>query len=131
MHDYESDLNRFREKFASFEAGKVPDSMDQDYHGEPYFLSEFGGFKWPPEAAGWAYGEIPQTEEALADKFAAYVGILLGNPKICAFCYTQLTDVEQEVNGLYYYDRRDKFKPGTVEKIRAAMTKTAAYEKLG
>lgn len=131
VHDYESDLNRFREKFASFEAGKVPDSMDQDYHGEPYFISEFGGFKWPPEAAGWAYGEIPQTEEALADKFAAYVGILLGNPRICAFCYTQLTDVEQEVNGLYYYDRRDKFKPGTVEKIRAAMTETAAYEKLG
>lgn len=130
VHDYEGDVAKFREKFASFESGKVPDTMDQDYHGEPYFLSEFGGFKWPPEAAGWAYGEIPETEDALADKFVEYLGILLGNPKICAFCYTQLTDVEQEVNGLYYYDRRDKFKPETVETIRKAMIKRAAYEEL-
>ena len=130
VHDYEGDVAKFREKFASFESGKVPDAMDQDYHGEPYFLSEFGGFKWPPEAAGWAYGEIPKTEDALADKFVEYLEILLGNPKICAFCYTQLTDVEQEVNGLYYYDRRDKFKPETVKRIREAMIKRAAYEEL-
>ena len=25
------------------------------------------------------------------------------------FCYTQITDVEQEKNGVYYYDRRPKF----------------------
>lgn len=30
-------------------------------------------------------------------------------PFISGYCYTQLTDVEQEQNGLYYYDRRPKF----------------------
>ena len=28
---------------------------------------------------------------------------------IVGFCYTQITDVEQEKNGVYYYDRRPKF----------------------
>ena len=130
VHDYEGNVEKFREKFAAFEGNKVPDAMEQDYNGEPYFLSEFGGFKWPPEAAGWAYGETPKTETELAEKFATYIGILFGNPRICAFCYTQLTDVEQEVNGLYYYDRRDKFKPETVKIIREAMDKIAEYEKL-
>ena len=31
--------------------------------------------------------------------------------KITGICYTQLYDVEQEVNGLLTYDRRLKFDP--------------------
>ena len=34
---------------------------------------------------------------------------LLQNPCIFGYCYTQLTDVEQEQNGIYTYDRREKF----------------------
>ena len=47
---------------------------------------------------------------------------------MCAFCYTQLTDVEQEVNGLYTYDRRPKFDP---EVIKAITSMPAAIEKIG
>ncbi len=36
---------------------------------------------------------------------------LLFHPKMFAFCYTQLYDIEQEVNGLYTYDRRAKLDP--------------------
>ena len=46
-------------------------------------------------------------------------------PKIFAFCYTQLTDVEQEQNGLYTYDRRPKFPP---EIIHPIFSKKAAIE---
>ena len=42
-----------------------------------------------------------------------------------AYCYTQLTDVEQEQNGLYTYDRRPKF---PAETIRAIFSKKAAVE---
>ena len=42
----------------------------------------------------------------LLDTFEAIVD---HSDKICGFCYTQLTDVEQEQNGVYYYDRRNKF----------------------
>ena len=44
---------------------------------------------------------------------------------MCGFCYTQLTDVEQEVNGLYTYDRQPKFDPAV---IRSITQKKAAIE---
>ena len=34
---------------------------------------------------------------------------LLEKPNICEFCYTQLYDVEQELNDLYTYNRKPKF----------------------
>ncbi len=45
---------------------------------------------------------------------------------MCAFCYTQLYDIEQEVNGLYYYNRQAKFDP---EKLKAINSQKAAIEK--
>ena len=42
---------------------------------------------------------------------------LLRNPGVCAFCYTQLTDVEQEVNGLYTYERKPKFEARLIREI--------------
>ena len=33
---------------------------------------------------------------------------LVRNPAFAGFCYTQLTDVEQEINGLLTYDRKPK-----------------------
>jgi hypothetical protein len=60
--------------------------------------------------------------------YKTYQGLtdaLLDNPCICGFCYTQLTDVEQERNGVYYYDRRPKLDP---ERIRAINSRKAAIE---
>jgi len=51
--------------------------------------------------------------------------VLLKCPNHIGFCYTQLTDIEQEQNGLYYYDRTPKFDP---EIIRAINTQKAAIE---
>ena len=50
---------------------------------------------------------------------------LLNNPCLFGFCYTQLTDVEQEKNGLYTYDRKSKF---PAEKIRKILSKKAEIE---
>ena len=36
---------------------------------------------------------------------------------ICGFCYTQLTDVEQEQNGIYCYDRSEKFDMSRIKAI--------------
>jgi hypothetical protein len=51
--------------------------------------------------------------------------VLLDNPHVAGLCYTQLTDVEQEVNGLYFYDRRPKFPP---ELLKKALDRKAAIE---
>lgn len=45
--------------------------------------------------------------------------MLLDHPMMFGFCYTQLYDVEQEVNGLYTYDRRAKFDAEVIKKINA------------
>ena len=39
------------------------------------------------------------------------------------FCYTQLYDVEQEVNGLYTYHRKPKFDPEIFRKINSRKAK--------
>ncbi len=36
---------------------------------------------------------------------------------MCGFCYTQLYDLEQEVNGLYTYGRQAKFDPQAIAEI--------------
>ena len=41
------------------------------------------------------------------------------------FCYTQLYDVEQEVNGLYTYGRKEKF---DIQIIREINQQKAAIE---
>lgn len=50
---------------------------------------------------------------------------LLRNPKMFGFCYTQLTDVEQEQNGVYFYSREPKFDPARFYEIN---TQKAAIE---
>ena len=51
--------------------------------------------------------------------------VLLDNPKMFGFCYTQLYDVEQEMNGLYTYSRKRKF---DMEIIRRINSRKAAIE---
>jgi len=53
------------------------------------------------------------------------IDTLLDNPKICAFCYTQITDVMQEKNGIYSFTRKAKF---DTERLRKINTRKAAIE---
>ncbi len=77
--------------------------------------------------ASWGYGEAAAaTLEEFYDRFDGLVGVLLDDPDMFGYCYTQLTDVFQEQNGIYRFDRTEKF---DLERIRAAQTRTAAIEK--
>ncbi|MEW2290967.1 sugar-binding domain-containing protein [Streptomyces sp. NPDC047841] len=104
------------------------------YRGQPYFCSEFGGIWWDPQAAqasgsktdeSWGYGDRPRTEEEFHDRFAGLTGVLLDDPDMFGYCYTQLTDVFQEQNGLYRFDRSVKL---DIERIRQAQIRPASYE---
>ena len=131
VHDYTQDLTEFAKRFARFEDGKVFDSCEHqgEYRGQPYFLSEYGGLKWPVEGEGWGYNtEGVTSEEDFVARLKGFVSVLYSNPRISAACYTQLYDVQQECNGLYYYDRKKKFSKKTIEKIAEAMKAPAAYE---
>jgi beta-galactosidase/beta-glucuronidase len=93
------------------------------YDGQPYIIDEFGGLGWiGPErmkAADntWGYGRSIKTEDEFFDILKKEVECILGVKRICGYCYTQLTDVEQEQNGVYYYDRVPKFNPAKFRAI--------------
>ncbi len=97
------------------------------------FVSEYGGIRWDAGASAgnyiantvWGYGDAPKTGEEYIARFKGLTEAILFNPKIGGLCYTQLTDVEQEQNGLYTYDRRAKFDPAV---FHAVLTQKAAVE---
>ena len=93
--------------------------------GQPIFVSEYGGIAWSEDPAGWGYGNAPASREEFLDRFRGLTDVLLDNPYMFGFCYTQLTDVEQEQNGLYTYGRVPKFDPEYIAKI---VSRKAAIE---
>jgi beta-galactosidase/beta-glucuronidase len=86
-----------------------------EYEGQPYLVDEFGGIKWIPENRrayadnSWGYGDGPKSTEEFYARLAGLVDVILSQGHIRGYCYTQLTDVEQEQNGIYNYDRSAKF----------------------
>jgi beta-galactosidase/beta-glucuronidase len=149
-HDYEQDPKKFARNHAGLKRGKPftnngwaknSDKWSLPYDGQPYFVSEFGGIHWNPNAkhlktkdewwkvamAGesWGYGKSPMSFEEFYERFEGLCGVLLDNPHMFGYCYTQLTDVYQEENGLYTFEREPKF---DLEKLRAIQTRRAAIE---
>ena len=92
------------------------------YEGDiPYILDEFGGIKCmeanPAEGDAWGYGDAAQTKEDFYKRLEAQVRVLIEmSDKMWGYCYTQLTDVMQEQNGVYYYDRGVKY---DMERVKA------------
>ncbi len=135
VHDYEQDPETFGSHYAAFSKGGGPfrnlPQANAPHRGQPYFVSEYGGIWWNPAQRGdegWGYGGIegrPKTSDEFLARYRALTETLLRHPRICAFCYTQLYDIEQEVNGLYTYDRQPKFDPKAIREINA---QTAAVE---
>ncbi len=98
--------------------------VEVPYAGQPYLNDEFGGFLYiPPErqrfaANTWGYHGLDlKSPEELCAKIDEQVEVMLATPKLMGYCYTQLTDVEQEQNGLYNYDRTPKVPAGMLKKV--------------
>jgi len=88
-----------------------------------------GGIWWSPAAkAGedsWGYGERVKSLDEFYTRFEGLFDALLSDPLMFGYCYTQLTDVYQEQNGIYTFDRRAKF---DLDRIRAIQQRPAAIE---
>lgn len=91
------------------------------YNGSPFILTEFGGVAYrlgaPVAENEWGYSGIEPTKEAFLTRLDGLIKAIRGNPAWAGFCYTQLTDVEQEINGLMTYDRKPKVDPAEYAKI--------------
>ena len=125
VHNYQRDSLQLTKDF-TFEHGKEPYRNTKNkknlavYEGQPYMVDEFGGLPWIPEserANSWGYGGNIDNMEDFYSILEKQVDALKASKHVVGFCYTQLTDVEQEKNGLYYYDRRPKFDNARIKAI--------------
>ncbi len=117
LHDYEQDGEKLFTRYATMQkitqgssenTQPLPYAQGYTYRGQPVIISEFGGTAYvSDEQRGWGYGDGVGGDEEFLERFASLVGAV---DRLClsGFCYTQLTDVQQEVNGLLHEDRTPK-----------------------
>ena len=126
VHDYDAEKAEDFQKYANGYDGMHPQGFalfaeGERYAGEPVLLTEFGGRAFQTDAQGeaWGYSGAAQNEEA----FLKQLGSIMQGVYSCNFqgyCYTQLTDVQQEVNGLLTAERKPK---ADIQKLKALFGK--------
>lgn len=84
------------------------------YSGQPILLTEFGGISYRVQGEGWGYTAVADGHRFI-DEYRRILLNIKESTGLFGYCYTQLSDVEQEINGLLTYDRKPKV---PVEKIR-------------
>lgn len=93
-------------------------ASDSSYKGQPIIISEFGGIAFTAdEEEQWGYGNQVKDEAEFMARFEKIHAAIQDIPYLSGFCYTQLTDVEQEVNGLLTPDRKPKVDLTEVKRI--------------
>ncbi len=98
------------------------------HRGEPILITEFGGIAFGTAAPEeWGYRTVASGEEFL-ERYKDLITAVVRCDVVQGFCYTQLTDVEQEVNGLLTYDRRPKVDLARVREMTAAQRQPAGKE---
>ena len=134
VHDYEQNPEKFRSYYSEIDKGIVRDQIQRGSPSRqisktylPIFVSEYGGIGWvmKEDATAWGYGKSVEGEAEFFERLEGLTDALLENKDIFAFCYTQLTDVEQEQNGLLTYERQFKFEP---ERFKRIFAKKAVIE---
>jgi beta-galactosidase/beta-glucuronidase len=123
IHDYEWRKDVLKDRYSSMEnilstkhSGRGIFAQGWCYEGQPVIVSEFGGISYQKgNWNGWGYSSA-NSQEDFARKYYDVVSAMLESPLVQGFVYTQVTDVEQEINGLMTYDRKPKI---DVEIIKA------------
>ena len=136
VHDYDQDCDLFKGHYEDLTNKNIlfdHQGHRQTWKGEPVFMSEYGGirvelkeFEENDREKAWGYGNAATSLEEFYARYDGLTTALIDCPKMIGFCYTQLTDVEQELNGIFRYDRTKKFDSEILYKIN---TKKAAIEK--
>ena len=90
-----------------------------DHHVKPRLLTEFGGIAMKKDAGdgNWGYNGAETDEVAFLKRFEAITKAVRNDPQFVGYCYTQLTDVFQEVNGLLDMHRNPKVPLEEIQRI--------------
>lgn len=117
LHDYVESGDEFFKRYAdkdeivnngkSFNNAKYAFADGYSYKGQPIIVSEFGGIALQSES-GWGYGKQETSKEAFLSRFRSIHQAIKATEYIVGYCYTQITDVQQEINGLLTENREPK-----------------------
>ena len=128
VHDYTQHGSQLTDRFGSKEAieatlgtfkpNRKRQRLFEDDRDQPVMLTEFGGISFHPAAGqNWmGYATVGSEEEYLGilrDLFSA----IYASPELSGFCYTQITDTQQEKNGLYDEHRNPKLPVDALREI--------------
>ena len=91
------------------------------YKGQPVLLTEFGGIAFEREQDGnaWGYGDGVKDCKEFINRISELINGIL-TTEFQGYCYTQLTDVQQEVNGLLNSEHEPKL---DLEKLKTIFGK--------
>jgi beta-galactosidase/beta-glucuronidase len=141
IHDYTPTAAQLQERYLkTSETGELPPRVwvgekplfarGSRYRRQPIVLSEVGGFLTvpsdiPPEKRDMLYQFYASFEspDEFVEKYRDLMQGISSLKFVAGFCYTQLTDVEQEINGLLTYNREPKTTPQTIADINHELFK--------
>lgn len=123
IHDYVPTPDIYHSRYDDFQTychtgidNRLGFAYGNEYRGQPILMTEYGGIAFESENnQAWGYFGNVKTEEEFLIRLGNIQKAIADTPYLCGFCYTQLTDVQQEINGLMTMDRQPKVDP---EKIR-------------
>lgn len=127
IHDYKQDDELLYQEYAD-EDMKVLNNLKEyngrhklftnryKYEGQPVIMSEYGGIAINSDE-GWGYGKQVKDEKEFVERFTKLTKVIKNIPYISGYCYTQLTDVQQEVNGLMDAERHHKIDSNIIRNI--------------
>ncbi|MFT7687722.1 MAG: beta-galactosidase/beta-glucuronidase [Candidatus Azotimanducaceae bacterium] len=129
LHIYEGESISLSERLGSVIAdpespinsgGKVGALLGADVSGKPILLTECGGIGYSPEDLSgeeFSYGDIPTTLPELELRFRGVANTIAPIDALQGFVWTQLTDVQQEFNGVLYFDRSPKLPIALIREV--------------
>lgn len=92
-----------------------------EYKGQPIMFTEFGGtayIKTTEGSSNWGYGVGVKDDEEYINRFTGLIKTLHSLEYSCGYCYTQVSDVQQEVNGVLFENREFKVEPKLLKKVQ-------------
>lgn len=128
LHDYEEAGEVFEKHYTTWEKeilgaekshnqSRMAFAKGYRYQGQPVIISEFGGIAFDNEDSGWGYGKKVGSKEEFVERFDSITTAVKKLPYVCGYCYTQVSDVQQEINGLMDSERNFKVEPEIIHEI--------------
>lgn len=134
IHDYTWDAGLLKRRYddesalantlESYFPGSRPVAVgDFEPAGKPVIVTEYGGVSFAPDTGeDWfGYGTVRSSEEYV-ERYRQLTEALHRSSLLSGFCYTQLTDTEQETNGLLTATREHKVPVESIHAITSGAT---------